>query len=331
MENRFSKENILKKLYIPRESPRIIRFLLSIFYLGFLFAAIGWTTLFLILKFDSILFGLILILFVILEAWFMYIAFFLYYRLKVKNIKLKIKDLKNSVKFVFIADMHIGKEFNAMNRKRLKLMVKKLNELNSDLIVFGGDFVSKEYKMDLLNELKEIKAKYKIGVYGNHDALYLKEKKHELFPAEGVKKLKSLDVQILNNEGIEINLNNESLFFGGINDLYTVDFNIVDAFKNAPSHSKKILLSHNPDVIDFVEESDRIDLILSGHTHAGQILLPVIGLLLPMPVKYQWLTRGLFQINKFTQLFLSQGVGYTGSRIRIGTECEICVIELIPE
>ena len=119
-------------------------------------------------------------------------------------------------------------------------------------------------------------------------------------------------------------------FIFGIPDIYSLSFDFDNVFNKQAESTVKILLSHNPDVIDFVEDHDNIDLILSGHNHSGQIYFKFIGPILPMPTKRRWLTRGIYQIGKRTKLLLSQGSGYSGSRLRIGTDNEICDVTLIP-
>ena len=134
---------------------------------------------------------------------------------------------------------------------------------------------------------------------------------------------------MLINQGEVIEIKSQKIYFGGISDLFSKDFNVNLAMEDCPKDaSVKVLLSHNPDIIDFIEKRDGIDLILSGHSHSGQIHLEPFGALLPMPVKHKWLTRGLFNLGNGTKLFITQGAGYSSTRVRIGTKAEICQITI---
>jgi len=173
-------------------------------------------------------------------------------------------------------------------------------------------------------ELKNINAKNKIAVLGNHDFSAIEDKKTSEDPEELIKILKDCGFKVLMDNGELI----ENVYFAGIRDLYSKRFNLEKAFEKAPKGALKILLSHQPDIIDFVEDSDNIDLILSGHTHAGMIYLKPFGALLPIPNKHPELDRGLKNVGKRTKLFISQGIGYSATRLRIGTDSEIAVIKL---
>jgi len=334
MDYRFSRVNIVNTVHVHRYS-KVKRFILQnivgfLIEFGFFFFAILLFGVCLIFEFNINILNLAFFLVLTFALYFVYLFFIKYYQIKVNNYTIEVRGIKKPVSFVFVSDMHIGNERVGSNYKRTKSLVEKINKLNTDLVVFGGDFVNMDYDMEILKILKEIKAKQKIGVYGNHDSLYLKEFQQDDEATDGVMKLESLDINILNNEGLVLNLNNEKIYFGGITDLYSLNFDITKAFENAKTDLPRILISHNPDIIDFIQDEDNIDLILSGHTHAGQILLPIIGPILPMPNKYRWLTKGLFQIGEKTKLFVSQGAGFSGTRIRIGTDCEICLITILP-
>ena len=332
MDERFSTGNLTNKVYIHKYSRLreilIGKLLTVIIDFGPFLATLFWTFLYLKLgNFDDLLFVSVLFILIISSFYFTYIFFLKYYLIKVNDYSIELKKIKNPISFVFISDLHISKERAGSNRRRTKLLVKKINKLNPELVIFGGDFVGKKYDMDLLIELKNLNAKYKFGVYGNHDSMYLEENQQSKFPTEGIKRLESLGIEFLNNEGKQINLNGEDIYLGGITDLFSLNFNIYKAFEKAPCDIPRFLVSHNPEIIDFIKNEDQVDLVLSGHTHSGQILLPILGPILPMPVRNKKLTRGIFNL-KNTKLFISQGSGYSGTRIRIGTECEICLMNI---
>ncbi len=331
-DNRFTRENIDKIIYDPTDSTlvRILKEYVLIPILDFfaVYLLFIWTDLYLIFKFDYRLFLIVFAFLVFLSIAQIFLIFFEYYSININNYRFKVGKIKDSFKFIFISDIHIGRRYYGTNSKRLRKIIDKINNLNLDLVIIGGDFVCDKIEEDLIIELKKIKANYKLAVYGNHDCDYLKEEKLKKEPVKLLDILEDAGFKVLINSGELVEINNEKVYIGGIPDLYTRRFDINKAFEKAPKDTPKILLSHNPDIIDFVEDSDDIDLILSGHNHSGMIYLKPFGAILPMPSKYKWLTKGVFDIGKRTKLFLSQGIGYSGTRLRIGTESEIAVIEL---
>lgn len=332
--DRFSRENI-DRLVTHKKAGNFKRFL-KLFILAYLmdffpiWLFVIWNLGFIIFRFDSTVYLIISIFLLGASIFDLYIVFVKFYKIKISRFKVVI-GLKNSIKFGFISDIHIGPEYSATNMKRLHKLITKINSLDIDLLVIGGDFVFDKLDDKFINELKKIKIKKIIGVYGNHDADYLKEEVTKRMPEEFINKIENIGIKLLNNTSYDYEKDGETICFGGITDLFSKNFNIDQAFENAPLRCHKILVSHNPDIIDFIEKDDQIDLILSGHNHSGQVYLPFYGPVLKMPSKYRWLTKGIFEkVNHTnTKLLLSQGAGYSTTRLRIGTESEVCLVELV--
>lgn len=298
---------------------------------SFLIGFILWLLLNTVVYIDYYLSIGISLIFISLSIYFLYLFFIKFYKIKVNRFEIAVKGISKETSLVFLSDIHLGKERIATNQLRIRKIVEIINSLNLDTVIIGGDFVAFDYEDELLNELKNIKAKNKYGVYGNHDSIYLKEKQQSEFPEDGVRRLESTGFKILNNQSELIEIAGQKINLIGVTDLFSLNFNLDESVKEINDNHPRILLSHNPEIIDFIKSEHSIDLVLSGHTHAGQILLPLVGPVLPMPVSRRWLTRGIFNLDEGGKLFISQGVGHSGTRLRIGTDNEITVLTLKPQ
>jgi predicted MPP superfamily phosphohydrolase len=98
--------------------------------------------------------------------------------------------------------------------------------------------------------------------------------------------------------------------------------------RNVPREDCRIVLAHNPDSAD-TDFSERIDLMISGHTHGGQVYIPFYGTPPYMPVKNPNYNFGLKVSNKGHSLFISKGVGWGAFPLRLNCPPEIAVLELV--
>ena len=236
----------------------------------------------------------------------------------INEVDIKIKGLKKELNIVQISDVHIGK---SLGKEFLENIVNDINTLNADIVVITGDLVDLHVDEigDKLDALKDIKSKF--GVYfvsGNHEYFH------------GVKAicsfLESLHVKVLTNENVVIN---NQINLAGITDLMGRRLGILKPdLKKALLHVEPdlptVLLAHQPKIAKELKD-ESIDLILSGHTHAGQIF--PFGLLVLLDQPY---LSGLYQHSNKTQIFVSSGAGYWGPPIRILAPSEIVFISLNP-
>ena len=131
------------------------------------------------------------------------------------------------------------------------------------------------------------------------------------------------------NDSVIISNGTNSINLVGLNDIQSIRFNtmLIDTFK-AFEHVDKmlptILLSHQPKSIEFVE-NNTYDLMLSGHTHGGQIFPFGFLVMLQQPYLY-----GLHAISATKQIFVSRGTGYWGPPVRVFAPSEISVLTLRP-
>jgi predicted MPP superfamily phosphohydrolase len=150
-----------------------------------------------------------------------------------------------------------------------------------DLICLTGDFVTSKY--DKFAEYTEIlkkigKAAPAFACMGNHDGgKWVSRRGHGYTSwARVAEMLKSAGVDLLHNERRALEVNGRELQLVGLGDLWADEMNPGKAFAGARPETRTILLSHNPDS-KALNASFPWDLMLSGHTHGGQLYLPIIG------------------------------------------------------
>lgn len=234
----------------------------------------------------------------------------------IREITLASTKIDTPVTIVALTDLHLH---HALPVKKIQNIVKRVNDLEPDIIVFVGDTID-----DLpskiqphLAQLAQLKAPYgKFAVAGNHE-FYIG---HEETKTEFIKH----GITYLFNEGVQPFV---PIYIAGVPDYQTVTRfkNAVDlgqAFHMAQKKDYKILLSHRPDFIDKLAP-DMIDLQLSGHTHGGQIFP-----LHPITKLANGYLSGLYETNNGL-LYVSRGSGQWGPQFRLFAPSEISVIQLV--
>ncbi|MHC1683048.1 MAG: metallophosphoesterase [Clostridiaceae bacterium] len=230
----------------------------------------------------------------------------------------KIPEAFEDFKILFISDIHHGIVYP---KRRVKALVNQINLQKPDLILLGGDYVDdKKYIHSLFNELKHLKSKHGIyGVLGNHD--------HKADAKLVVEAMEKAGISCLDNKGIWLKKGRDKIRIGGVGDFWK-DIQNLKPTLNEVTDEFTILLSHNPDYIEDIRE-DKIDLVLSGHTHGGQGT--IFGLWAPfIPSKYgQKYRTGLIEVPN-TKVLVSNGIGNVGRciPIRFFARPQICIINL---
>lgn len=245
-------------------------------------------------------------------------ALFERYWMQIKKYNLEIdKQAFIDLKIIFLTDFHHS---SIVSRKFIRNIVRKVNDLDPDIIILGGDYIinHKRYIKPLFNELSKLQVSIGIfGVIGNHDVNVSKQ----IVLDEMIK----ANINSLDNKSYWINLGNERIKIGGVGD-YLYDKQLIE--KTTADVSDKdyvILVSHNPDYIEDIR-NNKIDLMLSGHTHGGQVT--IFGLYAPsIPSKYkQKYLTGLKTVNNI-KIIISNGVGVVGLPIRFFARPQIVLIK----
>jgi predicted MPP superfamily phosphohydrolase len=133
----------------------------------------------------------------------------------------------------------------------------------------------------------------------------------------------------LSRRGLSSEPSRDALCIAGVGDLWDDRVDLPAALKDAPADMPRILLSHNPDVAELGELAfNRVDLMLSGHTHGGQVALPVVGAL-RVPSRFGQRYAGGLCPGPACPVIVSRGVGMTILPVRFGVPPEIGLITLV--
>ncbi len=240
------------------------------------------------------------------------------YEVEVVHHNVTINGLPTSsdgICFVHLTDIHAG---YGNTDPVYEETIARVNAIAPDYLLITGDFIDdhtvREYPLPaLLNRFKPKHGTY--VTFGNHD--------HRRGIAETIEVLERCDVTILNNANVQTE---QGLWLVGVDDYYEGWPNLQKAFAGVPDDVTPVLLSHNPTMLESVDNRDVLQ--LSGHTHGGQINLPfpsprlVIKLHLRCDYVAGWYSRGK------ARMYLSRGLGVTGKPFRYKCPGEIGVFHL---
>lgn len=227
-----------------------------------------------------------------------------------------------------IGDTHVGPY---KGRAFIEHMIDHIVEINPDVIFLVGDYVYDHGdQVTALEPLANITRVYPTyAVLGNHDY----DLRSPASPVDDARAreveeaLTSYGVHVLKNEGVAID--NNQLWLAGVEDIWSHRARIGDALFDRPVPPlPTILLTHNPDTMFFVRHSQLINLVLAGHTHGGQIRLPLIGPVPQIPDELgRHYDKGLFDYDG-TPLFITSGIGESGPRARLFNLPEIAALTI---
>lgn len=230
---------------------------------------------------------------------------------------------QKKVKAVLISDLHLG---YVNDVKKLEKIVTKINQMQPDIVFISGDLFDGNYKalqdtQGMEKQLKRLSSTY--GTYmcwGNHDAGETFEKMKTLVKAANITLLE--DEMTVVGEEILVVGRKDSRPIGSQDGTRK---NLKEQFEKVGNQLPKIILDHQPSNIDEYEQPN--ELILSGHTHQGQIFPFSLVTKAYFTVDY-----GYYRKDKNTpQVIVSSGVGTWGPPMRIGTQSEIVQIDITIE
>ncbi len=250
-----------------------------------------------------------------LLAW----GFFISSRPQLKRVTVDIEGLSpdmDGFRIVQLSDVHIGE---TLDRRFARYVTERVNALEADLVAITGDLIDGAvHKLrDEVAPLGELRARH--GVYyvtGNHEYYH----GGSAWEAEG----RRLGFTVLHNEHVVVG---GGLVVGGVTDVEGASFSPAHApdvhatYAQAPAHLPRILLAHQPRFASRATDA-RVSLMLSGHTHGGQMFPFMFFVRLQQPV------IGGFATLHGVPTYTSNGTGYWGPPFRIGPRGEVTEITL---
>lgn len=245
-----------------------------------------------------------------------------YVEIPIVNLPSKFKDLK----LVQISDIHAG---SLPSVSFFEKVVEIINTLDADFVFITGDFVNFSPKeIDIIaHQLSSIKAKYSVlGCPGNHEH-YMKQTEFEIL----AKKIRELNIDLLINENRRYNIGGEKLQIAGVdNTSHRMNFADFDkALQGLEQEQPIILLCHDPTNWDkYIRRKRKVDLMLSGHTHGGQLAFDIFNSKISPAALFYKQYAGLYTDGD-QHLYVNTGVGMVGVPVRAGLPPEITLIRLV--
>jgi predicted MPP superfamily phosphohydrolase len=225
----------------------------------------------------------------------------------------------SGMRVVQISDIHHGL---FLPEKWLAQAVQQANRLRADIVVLTGDFVtySRANIEPAAEILSRLRARYGIlAVLGNHDFRV---------GADAVTTaLRRRRIEVLRNQHITLQFGGASLYVAGVDD-YGYGADVRRAVRGIPRDAATVLLAHNPRIISLASRHG-VSLVLSGHTHGGQVNLPLLGTVYgrsPESLRYK---IGWDRLGE-TQIYVSRGIGTIVLPWRLRCPAEITHLELLP-
>ena len=240
----------------------------------------------------------------------------------VEHIQIPLKNLPSALeglRIVWLSDFHL---YPFTELDLLQQAAALAISLNPDVLILGGDYVTREAEamFELVPTLSGLDAKYGVfSIIGNHD-IWTNVNVIE-------KGLAEAGIPILKNEGVTLNINNTPLYLAGVDDGWTGQPDLAAAMSNQPDGATTVLLAHEPDLADQFSLDPRVSLQLSGHSHGGQIRFQGIGAYI-LPYLGQKYDMGLYRVNEMW-LYTNRGLGNVTEPVRYNCAPEVTEITLV--
>ncbi len=253
------------------------------------------------------------------------------------NQSIHLSGIDSPIRIAFIADFQVGPYKKTAH---IEKVVNRIISLEPDIVLIGGDQVDNGgTPNDETIYLEPLKKLVSAGlpvysIHGNHEygvgsELSMKDRKKRLpnVSTQVQESMEALGIRYLINELEEISVRNQSFYIFGGDSLLFDNALSFDALQKREKTIPTIALIHNP-AAAWETSKQNVDLMLSGHTHGGQIRLPFLGPIgrADKIIPLDWY-QGLKKVDEM-QLFVTSGTGETGARSRLFNPPEVVLITL---
>ncbi|MFH1834347.1 MAG: metallophosphoesterase [bacterium] len=255
------------------------------------------------------------------------------YRIEIKRFTVASPDLPaefDGTRIVLLTDIHRGAFFS---QARVGRLVERVNSLQPDLVVLGGDYVyaNTDYEASCFAELADLEAPLgRFAVLGNHDYGEYNDGRGEngrADPTPATEAIHGAGLTLLDDQAVWLEKAGTRIRIGGVSDYEEGAPQLAPTVDGTSTGDFVMLASHNP---DFAEElpAGTVDLVLSGHTHGGQVTF--FGLWAPyLPSEYGQKYRTGLVVTETTTVVVSNGIGTIFPPVRLFARPQIVEITLL--
>ncbi len=238
---------------------------------------------------------------------------------QINRFDVQLEGLQKPLRLAHLTDLHLGRWVSI---EQIKTWVKATNLERPDVVCITGDIVDRALPRERLDELalELSRLKAPLGVFaclGNHDYWYNTEDDS----VQGlVRRLEGAGVRVLVNVGVQVR---DDFWLGGLDDLWRGKPDLERTLYGIPVSRAAVLMSHDPDVL--VRPLPGVDLVISGHTHGGQVRIPGFPTIFSVSHYGERFQRGF--VEGTTRGFVSRGLGVGGVPLRTFCPAELVILE----
>lgn len=231
-----------------------------------------------------------------------------------------VENYPDGYRIVQISDLH-----NAVFGRNHRTLVDKITELAPDMVVITGDIIDSNHTdidaaIDLVDQLAELYPVY--YVTGNHEYWLDEDDRRRLF-----EEMEQAGAVLLFNEAVTVNASGDTFDLIGLDDKSLADDTLKALLSECDSETLNIVLAHEPQYIEKYAVTGA-DLVLCGHAHGGQFILPLIGpVVAPDQGLFPKYTSGAYHMDDMT-MFVSRGLGNSIIPVRLFNDPEVVCIDL---
>jgi uncharacterized protein len=240
------------------------------------------------------------------------------YRFEINRYEVALEGLHAPLRVVQLSDLHYGP---FIHEGSVRAWVAAAVGERPDAVVITGDFVDSNLRRPLApfqDALAGLEAPLGVwGVWGNHDRVHFEE------AATLERALSEIGIELLDNRGVSLR---DDVYLAGVDDFLKGRPDAQAALRERPAAAASLLMCHNPDYL--LEIAEDANFVLCGHTHGGQVRLPLVGALFTSSEYGERFAMGF--VKKPLSAFVSRGLGVTVLPLRLFCLPEIVTFDFVP-